>query len=540
MNKTLLAFAAAILSIQALAQPDTVEVWGRRMALKDYLQYQGFAVDSTYHPTVWGDQGDGTYVNPILNADYSDPDAIRVGDTYYLVASDFHFLGMQLLKSTDLVNWELVAQLYDRFDFPGWDTNEQYSNGSWAPAIRYHDGKFYVYFCTPREGLFMTCAEQPEGPWSPLLLVHAGPGWEDPCPFWDEDGSAYLGHSRVGAGPIIIHRMSPDGTQLLDEGVEVYRGNVAEGTKIHKWDGLYYLSIPEGGVGQGNQVVLRSESIYGPYERKVVLERGSTRINGPHQGAIVDTPDGEWYFMHFQQTPVLGRVVHLQPMRWQDGWPVVGEDYDGNGVGEPVPSWQMPASTTGRPGKPHLPAASDHFCGRRLGLQWQFNHNPVPEAVSLKWGCLRTVAQQADHFHFARNTITQKLMGYAGTMTLKVKVGRMQDGQRLGLAMLGVMEQKLGVKQVDGQRYIYIENERGEEVFSAPLKRSRVWLRAEYDVRDFSMRFSYAVKRGKFVPAGEPFVNFFGNWKGVRPALFNYNTIAEGGVALFDDFLFTP
>ena len=132
--------------------------------------------------TSWGDQGNGTYINPVLNADYSDPDAIRVGNRYYMVASDFHFMGMQVLESEDLVNWKLISQIYDRFDFPEWERNERYAGGSWAPAIRYHDGKFWVYFCTPDEGLFMSQATDPHGPWSPLHLVKKVEKWEDPWP----------------------------------------------------------------------------------------------------------------------------------------------------------------------------------------------------------------------------------------------------------------------------------------------------------------------------------------------------------------------
>ena len=185
----------------------------------------------------WGDTGDGHYLNPVLAADYSDPDAIRFGKKYYMVASDFHFMGMQVLESDDLVNWKLISQVYDRFDRPGWNEMEYYGQGSWAPSIREHNGRFYVYFCTPDEGLFMSSAENPAGPWEPLHCVKAISGWEDPCPFWDEDGTAYLGHSRVGAGPIILHRMSEDGKELLDDGKTVYEGPVAEGTKIHKWNG---------------------------------------------------------------------------------------------------------------------------------------------------------------------------------------------------------------------------------------------------------------------------------------------------------------
>ena len=211
--------------------------------------------------TKWGDQGDGTYINPVLNADYSDPDVIRVGKKYYMVASDFHFMGMQVLESDDMVNWKIISQIYDRFELPMWDSNMRYAGGSWAPSIRYHDKKFWVYFCTPHEGLFMSTAENPEGPWTPLHCVKAVEKWEDPCPLWDDDGQAYLAHSLHGAGPIIIHKMSSDGKELLDEGVTVYRGPVAEGPKFLKKDGWYYISIPEGGVTSGWQTVLRSRNI---------------------------------------------------------------------------------------------------------------------------------------------------------------------------------------------------------------------------------------------------------------------------------------
>lgn len=361
----------------------------------------------------WGDQGNGTFCNPILPTDLSDPDVIRVGDRYYMVASDFHFLGMQILESSDMVNWHVVTQLYDRFDFPGWDTMEHYAGGSWAPSIRWHDGRFRVYFCTPDEGLFMTSAERPEGPWSKLLLVKAVKKWEDPCPFWDEDGKAYLGHSLYGAGPIIIHRMSEDGTRLLDEGTTVYTGPVAEGTKIHKWNGYYYMSIPEGSVCCGWQTILRSNSIYGPYERKVVLEQGTTVINGPHQGALVDTPDGNWWFYHFQEWSPLGRIVHLQPVRWADGWPLIGIDLDGNGIGEPVTEWKMPLGSSSR-NEIGKAVWKDGFGGQTMKPEWQWNHNPQHEAWSLSRnnGKLTLQALQAPDFIHARNTLTLRTIGY--------------------------------------------------------------------------------------------------------------------------------
>src|SRR5262249_15167471 len=245
----------------------------------------------------WGDQGNGTYANPVLKSDYSDPEILRVGDDFYLIASDFHFVGMQILHSKDLVNWRYIGQIFEKLTMdPKYDQMRGYAEGTWAPALRYHNGEFYIFVCTPRDGLFMWHAKNPAGPWSETVTVKAVPRWEDPCPFWDEDGQAYLVHSLRGAGPIIINKMSPDGTSLLDDGQEVYRGPNAEGPKIQKRHGYYYISIPEGGFQRGGQTMLRSKNIYGPYERKEVLAG-----TGEHQGGFVDLENGESWFIGFKE-----------------------------------------------------------------------------------------------------------------------------------------------------------------------------------------------------------------------------------------------
>ncbi len=475
----------------------------------------------------WGDQGNGTYKNPVLNADYSDPDVIRVGDTYYMVASDFHWTGMQLLESKDLVNWAFVSQVYRRFDLPGWDTNSHYAGGSWAPSIRYHDGRFWVFFCTPDEGLFMTTATDPRGPWQPLHCVRQIAKWEDPCPFWDDDGQAYLGRSRHRAGPIIVHRMSADGRQLLDDGVTVYTGPVAEGTKFLKRNGYYYLVIPEGGVGTGWQTVLRSRNIYGPYEKRVVLEQGSTSVNGPHQGALVDTPDGQWWFLHYQETRPNGRVVHLQPARWKDDWPLIGVDIDGNGIGEPVSVWTKPLPDT----TPSLPQTSDEFDGT-LGLQWQWCHNPVDDHWSLteRKGRLTLHTIQADSMKLCRSLLTQKVTGYEGTATLVLEADQ-TAGLRTGLALTGktfcgIGLSDEGVYTEQGGRYTLLR--RG--------KVRRLWLRVDMDSRQNRHQFYYSTDGKRYQPAGEPFALQPGYWKGIRVGLYAYSTTGNSGTVSFDRF----
>ena len=491
---------------------------------------------TTLSPTVnaqqrldWGDQGNGTYKNPVLNADYSDPDVIRVDDKYYMVASDFHYMGMQVLESDDMVNWHLVGQIYDHFDLPEWNGTNHYGGGSWAPSIRYHDGLFYVYFCTPDEGLFMSTAPKAAGPWSELHQVMAVEKWEDPCPLWDDDGNAYLGRSRWGAGPIIVHRMSADGKKLLDEGVTVYTGPVAEGTKWLKRDGYYYLIIPEGGVGGGWQTVLRSKNIYGPYEKRVVLERGSTKINGPHQGALVDTPDGEWWFYHFQSTPVLGRVVHLQPARWKNGWPLMGVDIDGNGIGEPVEVWTKPETANKKQGM-SLPATSDKFDTDKLGLQWQWNHNPDNEKWSLteRRGWLTLHALPAENIMGARGSITQKVMGYEGVVTTLLDCARLTEGTSAGLLCIGRNFHGIGV----GNEGVYVETD-GHRTVISPRKPRRIYLRLSLLSESNSHQFEYSLDGKRYVKAGEPFSMRDGYWKGIRTGLFCYG---NKGTAQFDFF----
>ena len=499
-------------------------------------------IDADIHqyPHSWGDQGDGTYVNPVLNADFSDPDVIRVGKKYYMVASDFHFMGMQVLESDDMVNWQYISQVYRRFDEPGWDCNQHYAGGSWAPAIRYHDGLYYIFFCTPEEGLYMTTAKDPHGPWTPLHLVRRVEKWEDPCPFWDEDGQAYLGRSRHGAGPIIVHKMSPDGKTLLDEGVTVYEGPIAEGTKWLRRNGWYYLIIPEGGVGTGWQTVLRSRNIYGPYERKIVLEQGATKINGPHQGALVDAPDGSWWFYHFQETPVLGRVVHLQPASWQNDWPLMGVDLNGNGVGEPVAKWEKPFGN-----HQAIPMTNQYVSSgfiddfdishsslltppsANLKLAWQWNHNPDDThwSLSKRKGFLTIDAQPADSLKACRNMLTQKVVGYLSESTTVVEAN---GDCYAGLFCSGKLFTGIGLSK----KGVFIEKN-GQRTIIQPGTFPRLYLRITNDCEQNRHQYFYSTDDETYLPACDPFPMRGGYWKGIRVGLFCYG---PDGKADFDFF----
>ncbi len=465
----------------------------------------------------WGDQGDGTFRNPVLKADYSDPDVIRHGGDFYLVASDFHFVGMQVLHSNDLVNWRIVGQVFDRLDMdPRYDEMKGYGQGTWAPTLRYHDGQFYVFVCTPSEGLFMWHAKDPSGPWSKTVTVKAVPGWEDPCPFWDEDGQAYLVHSYKGAGPLILHKMSADGTRLLDEGREIYRGPVAEGPKLFKRKGYYYISLPEGGVEKGWQTVLRSRDLYGPYERREVLPPGS-----PHQGGLVDLASGETWFLSFESTGYLGRIGYLNPVTWtDDDWPVFGDN------GQPGAAWKKP--NVGRSYSIVRPQTSDEFSSRTLSPNWQWNHNPVAQAWSLarRPGYLRLEALPASGLDTARNTLTEKLWDSAGLIDVKMDTGLMKDGQAAGFAfMSGSDFGWVGVVQEKGVRRVRWFGGEGPTV-----QGKEVWLRG-INSGDTG-RVLYSLDGKSFVDPGDVFHLRFRFWKGARVAIFSYGP--NGGAADFD------
>ncbi len=385
----------------------------------------------------WGDQGNGTYQNPVLFADYPDPDAIRVGDTYYMTCSEMNYMGMRILSSKDMVNWQLINRIYDRLPGEEYETMKRYGRGSWAPSIRYHNGIFHVYFCTPEEGLFVARATDPAGEWILTHMKHIA-GWEDPCPYWDKEGRAWLSRSELGAGAIFLHRMNAEGTELLDEGKVIYTGDGAEGSKWYDHeDGGVLLLFPQGGTSMGWQMALRAPSMEGPFEAKRVCKTGDTWINGPHQGALLDTPDGEWWFMHFSHCGVAGRVVYLEPVTWVDGWPRIGEPTDEPYCGQPV--WRHK-----KPALPEQPICctptSDDFASDKLGLQWLWNHNPLDDRWSLsrKPGYLQLKGcnDEADIFA-VRNMLSQRLIGASGYITVKVSTEELEMGQQAGLVAMG-------------------------------------------------------------------------------------------------------
>jgi beta-xylosidase len=478
--------------------------------------------------------------NPILFADYSDPDVIRDGAHYYLIASTFHFVpGIPILESQDLVNWKIIGHVVMRLEMdPRYNMTggNQYGGGIWAPAIRKHNGLFYVYFPTPNEGIFVSTAPKITGPWSAPTAVIAQAGLEDPCPFWDDDGNAYLIHSRKGAGPLILHRMSADGKHVLDDGKVIVEDHenlpTLEGPKLYKRNGYYYIFAPFGGVSTGSQVVLRSSNIWGPYDRRVVLAQGATKINGPHQGGYVETPKGEGWFVHFQSRGGHGRIVHLEPVRWENDWPEMGKRVAAQSAGEPVTSGSIPDQVNLL--SYQRPQTSDDFNSSTLGFQWEWNHNPDNDHWSLtaRPGYLRLIPTNANDLWSARNTLTQCMQDESFQFTARIDLSSMLNGVHAGLAMFEKMAGGLEIVQRSGERRIYFFH--AQDLMAGPtLSQSIVQLRVR--VEGEQVRYFFSSDDGKsFQPVGGTTQIQFSWWKGSRPSLFAYTT--EGGASGSVDF----
>jgi beta-xylosidase len=529
--------------------------------------------DAVLLPGAWGDQGDGTFKNPVLWADYNNLDVIGVGNEFYMIAASHHFMGMPVLYSKDMVNWTLLTRLYRRLDLdPRYDQPGQaYQAGTWAPAIRYQAGRFWVYVTTPTEGLIMTSAPAAAGPWDPWTVVMNVAGWEDPCPYWDDvdnaggDGpngrKAYLIRSQLGAGPLIVQQMSWDGKRLLGPATTVATGPTLEGPKLQKRNGFYYIFAPEGGIDAGYQVVLRAQNILGPYQKKTILERGSTTINGPHQGSWIDLPSGESWFYHFQQSAGWGRVAHLEPAQWgTDDWPRIGVDLDGNGIGEPVAQPRKP--NVGATSPIGVPQSSDEFDGGTLGVQWLWNHNPDDTKWSLvaRPGWLRLAARPLaaksgvngadggavrfaeDSVVFAYNTIVQMAMGKVASAVTKLDASGVVDGQRAGITLFGQIYGWIGVVGGAGGQLTVRANINGMSNAGPTLSSASriVYLKASMSAAS-QISFAYSTDGVTFTALGGSQTVGRTWFEGIKFGLFTYNlsTAVAGGIADFDFFHYT-
>ena len=528
-----------------------------------------------YRSQVWSpDNGDGTYTNPVINADYSDPDVCVVGDDYYLTASSFQCIpGLPILHSRDLVNWEIIGYAVkelkpnEMFDVPS------HGNGIWAPSIRYHDGEFYIYWGDPDNGVFMVKTKDPAGEWTEPLCVIPGKGMIDTCPLWDEDGRCYLvngwanSRSRF-ASVLTVREMNAEGTKAISQPVIVFDGNgtenrTCEGPKFYKRDGWYWIMCPAGGVPTGFQLAMRSKSPYGPYESKVVLAQGKTNINGPHQGGWVHTSMGEDWFLHFQDKECYGRVVHLQPVTWKDNWPVMGIDKDGDYCGDPVVRHRKPKTRSAV--AVVNPVESDEFNTPQMGLQWQWHANYAQSfGMPTTFGTFRIFNFKHDrnavNLWDVPNMLLQKTPADKFTATAKLRFTSKAEQQSGGIIMMGLDYSALVVKRV-GKEFVLQrltckaadKNKPETAVDIATLKPTAedaidykpgihldIYMRMKVD--GGKCRFAYSLDGKKFHDAGETFTMREGKWIGAKMGFVSFEPdgTTDRGWVEADWFRVTP
>ena len=497
-----------------------------------------------YRSQVWcPDNGDGTYTNPVLYADYSDPDVCAVGEDYYLTASSFNCIpGLPILHSKDLVNWQIIGYTLQEQEPKELFNKPQHGKGVWAPAIRYHNDSLFIYWGDPDQGIFMVKAKDPAGEWSKPICVISGKGMIDPCPLWDDDGRCYLvngwANSRCGFNSVLsVRELSADGTRAVSGPRVVFDGgqenHTSEGPKFYKRDGWYWNMNPAGGVEMGWQLAMRSKSPYGPYEWKRVMWQGKTDINGPHQGVWVHTAQGEDWFLHFNDKGAYGRVVYLQPVDWSSGWPMMGNQ------GEPYTKYRKPqCSMVNGQYSITNPQESDEF-NNGLGLQWQWHANyhqfygqPIAD------GCYRlyTIEQPKDFKSLwdVPNLLLQKPTALRFTATAKVRFASKEDGQYGGVVMMGRDYSALVVYRQDDefqlQRHTCMGADEGgtetqqtlttlkptdhDTIPYAPAIYLDLYLRMT--VKDGVCNYSYSLDGKRFKLAGEPFTIRQGKWIGAK------------------------
>lgn len=510
------------------------------------------------------DNGNGTFTNPIMWGDYPDNDVIRVGDTYYMSSTSMHlFPGCPIMSSKDLVNWEYESYAVDRMEGDQYDLihGDVYDEGPWATSLRYHNGKFYLMFNINGDAAYVSIADQAKGPWT---LYRLEDELYDPGLFFDDDGKVYVVH---GQGELYLSEL-----EIVDEetgrlcilskrepgakrnGKKIYSypspghryNGYNEGAHAYKINDFYYiLTTPIWKHGSKKEVAIRTKDLAnGPYEVEDIMTSFMNFWgNGIHQGGIVDIPqeDGtsEWWAIIFQDRSKLGRVPTLQPVIWKNGWPYMGE-VDGE---KAVVTYRKPTIPNLGHVEPKALPTSDDFSENVLGLQWQWNHNPDNGKWSLEErpGHLRLkTSSLTDNLTYARNTLTQRVVGPDCVGTVKLDVSHMADGDTAGLCIMQKDFTFMGIKNGAGHKSIVINDQMTEQVsVDLPVDIQNIWFRAEMPRNEYKVEFSYSLDGILFTRLGGRYDMRYGTYVGMRFGIFNYATIKLGGYVDADSFELT-
>lgn len=496
-------------------------------------------------PGLHAAEDQNSFENPILWADVPDPDVIRVGNAFYMTSTTMHMNpGVPIMKSYDLIHWEIVNYVYDTLGDSDAQTlrngQNEYGKGSWASSLRYHNGTYYVVFSSSTAGntFIYKTRDIEKGPWTRSTIGF----YHDMSLLFDDDGRVYLVH---GGGDIRLTELTADASAVKPGGLNqviipnaslVAGPNVglpAEGAHIQKINGKYYIFLITWPQGKGRtQLVFRADRITGPYEGRVALD-----FAGVAQGGIVDTPDGKWYGMLFQDHGSVGRTPFLVPVAWQDAWPVFG-------VNGQIPA-QMPKPVPGANSN-HKIVASDEFDQTRLPLVWQWNHNPDNNLWSLteRPGFMRLkTGRTSTGILDARNSLTQRSIGPESSGRIALDVSRMKSGDYAGLAALQKNYGFVGVKMSGNSKSIIMVNGSGTapvEVASVPLAQNNVYFKVEMDFKNNTDKayFYYSLDGNRWTAIGNTLQMSYTlpHFMGYRFALFNYATQSAGGYVDFDYF----
>ncbi|WP_343450455.1 family 43 glycosylhydrolase [Micromonospora oryzae] len=502
-----------------------------------------------------GTPGGSSYTNPVLWQDFADVDIIRVGDAYYLSSSTMHYSpGAPVLRSYDLVNWEFAGHSVPRLDFGSkYDlpssTSRAYVNGIWASTLNYRasNGTFYWIGCIDFNKSYVYTSTSVSGTWQKRSEINNC--YYDAGLLVDDNDTMYVAY---GNSTLHVAQLSADGlSQVRTQQVYTTPSNIGtlEGSRFYKRNGYYYIFVTKPANGQ---YILRSTSPWGPYETRQVLLNMPGPISGggvPHQGGLVQTQNGQWYYMAFVDAYPGGRVPALAPITWTaDGWPQIQTVNGAWGSSYPSP---LPA----RPVAPMTGA--DTFTSTTLSPHWEWNHNPDNTKWSAGSGLRLQTATVTNDLYSARNTATRRIQGPTSTATIELDYSTMRDGDRSGLAMLRDSSAWIGVRRDNGATRVVMTNgltmdsswrttSTGTEIASAAVSGGRIWLRAKADIRPGSGRqasFSYSTDGVNFVPLGNALTlnNAWQFFMGYRFAIFNYATQALGGAVTVRRFdLTTP
>ena len=564
MNKLLIAtFSLALCagSISALAQN------GQVSAQKKLVTQQ-----QPGRMTWSADNGNGTYTNPLFYDEFSDPDIIRVGEDYYLAGTTMHSVpGLVVLHSKDLVNWEFSSYCFDRFDdsddFNLRNGKEAYGQGIWAPAIRYHNGKFYIFSNINGHGLQVYISDSAKGPWKHHQIKG---DIYDLSVLFDDDGKIYAIHKY---GNVTVTELKPDlsGPVEGSSKVVIPEGNaMGEGHHIYKINGMYYILSADYSP-MGRMQCARSKSIWGPYETCVISERESFgysaawtvnnvglgrpvpedgfkfKNNKPsdetlicstiHQGGIVQAPDGKWWGVSMQDFNAVGRTVCLSPVTWVDGWPYFGLEKN---LGRSPRTWFKPNDVIKTPVATY--DRCDDFSGKTFKPIWQWNHNPNDKMWSLnreRKGWLRLHSMPAKQLLWAKNSLTQRAIGPVSYTSVKLDASKLKAGDEAGLGAINMPYASLGVVKTDKGLALRCYDQNTNKEVVKPLDKRVVWLRLWGDYDKSQLQYSYSLDGKNWENIGEQMISPYQlkTFQGVRVALYAFNKKdVNGGVADFDDF----